>query len=91
MSVTEASFRVLAVALIAGLVAYAYSCWYFRFASSRAGQVTKGSRFLLRLLALPPAIIVVGALAVPVLDKPLFKLVCETALLFFGAPTSIQV
>ena len=89
MSVTEASFRVLAVALIAGLVAYAYSYWYFRFASSRAGQVTKGTRFLLRLLALPPAIVVVGALAVPVLDKPLFKLICETALLFFGAPTSI--
>ncbi len=89
MSVTEASLRVLAVALTAGMVAYAYSYWYFRFASSRAGQVTKGTRFLLRLLALPPAIIVVGAFAVPVLDKPLFKLICDTALLFFGTPISI--
>ena len=89
MSIAEAALRVLGLAFVAGLIAYAYGHWYFRFALSRATLPPKKNRFLLAVLASPLAVIITGALFIPTLDKPLFKLICDTELLFFGTPISI--
>jgi len=89
MSIAEAAIRVLGLAFVAGVIAYAYGHWYFRFALSRATQPPRKNRFLLVVLASPVAVIIAGALFIPTLDKPLFMLICDTELLFFGTPISI--
>lgn len=88
MSVITVSILVSGLAVLSGLMCYAYSLWYFRFASSQGKQTNKAKHFFLALLGFPvPGIMLASFLVIPLLDEQLFKFICETKLLFYSTVT----